>query len=337
MITIASNQPPKDNKIKVLEITALDESESLHAAAERAYSLPQSTLSEEGWQLSAPEIRALMDKLKSSGKPLGKYVDGKFYSGIKTGLNEAFVIDETKRAELITVDPRSADLIKPYLRGRDIKRWNADWAQLYMIYVTWDFQPEHYPAIYQHLMNFKVRLSSRPEVKEGRHEWFSMSRYGAEYIHEFEKPKIVYPDIAQRPEFAYDTHNALTVNTSYIIPMEDLYPLGVLNSKAVLFFYAQISPTIRGGYYRFIAQYMEQIPIPNAPDDLRGKIANLARQCLDAAKDDPDKLPALEAKLNALVYQAYGLDANDIAVIERQLSGAAAGSEDADNLDEDEE
>ncbi len=316
----------------------LDESETLHATAESAYNLPQSTLSEDGWQLSAPEIRALMDKLKSSGVPLGKYVDGKFYRGITTGLNEAFVIDETKRAQLIAADPKSAELIKPYLRGRNVKRWQIDYQKLYIIFTRRGIDIDEYSAIKAHLEQYRERLT--PGItggrKPGSYEWFEIQDNIA-YYGEFEKPKIVFPDIASKTEFAYDTNNSFLGNTAYIIPVDDLYPLSILNSNVVLFFYNQISPTIRGGYYRFISQYMEQIPIPNATDDLRQQIASLAQQCLDAAKDNPDKLPALEAELNQLVYQAYGLDEDDIRVIEGHLSGAAVASGDADDLDGDEE
>ncbi|MEL7592145.1 MAG: TaqI-like C-terminal specificity domain-containing protein, partial [Anaerolineaceae bacterium] len=336
MITLASNQLPNDNKIQVLEITSLDESENLHQAADRAFRLPQDTLSEEGWQLSVPEVRALMDKLKAAGKPLGEYVRGRMYRGVLTGLNEAFIIDEAKRAELIATDPRCAEVIKPYLRGRDIKRWQVDWAGLYIIALqnsgdatannAWgkartENEARHifqdtYPAIYAHMLTYEARL--RPRADQGK--WFWELRACA-YYPEFEKPKIVYPDIASRPEFTYDTQKAFTANTSYIIPIgEDIYPLGILNSAAVLFFYSNVSSVIRGGYFRFIAQYVEQIPIPDVPDTLRQRIVHGVQQCLDAAQNAPDRLPAFEAELNALVYQAYGLNEDDIAVIEGNLS-----------------
>ena len=321
MITIASKQGVDDNKIKVLEITSLVNSETLRQTMGQAFDLSQATLTSDGWQLLNPRTLKVIKKLENSGVTLDEYVSGRFYSGIKTGCNQAFVINEAQRKDLIAKDAQSADLIKPYLRGRDIKRWNAEFANLYMLYVTWEFEPNEYPAIYEHLLEFRDILGSRPEVKQKRHPWYSMSRYGSEYVHEFDKTKIVYPDIASRPEFAYDINKAYVVNTCYVIPVEDnLYPLGILNSKSVLFFYDHVSTRIRGGYYRFIAQYMEQIPIPNSPDELRQQIADLAQQCLYVAKDDPSALPALEDQLNQLVYQAYGLDAEDIAVIESHLN-----------------
>ena len=95
--------------------------------------MPVAALRSEGWTLERPEVLALMNKLRMVGKPLGEYVEGKFYYGIKTGLNEAFVIDEETRVRLIAEDPKSAELIKPWLRGRDICKWKATWAGQYII------------------------------------------------------------------------------------------------------------------------------------------------------------------------------------------------------------
>ncbi len=88
--------------------------------------MPISSLREEGWNLERPAVLALMEKLRKTRKPLVEYVQGKFYYGIKTGLNEAFVIDAPTRAKLIAEDPESEELIKPWLRGRDIKKWKAE-------------------------------------------------------------------------------------------------------------------------------------------------------------------------------------------------------------------
>jgi len=311
MITIGQRQLPNGNSIRVLEITSMDAITTLHHAVDRAYELPQNTLSGDGWQLSDLRTRALMGKLKAAGKPLGKYVEGKIYYGIKTGLNEAFIIDEVKRAELIAADPKSAEVIKPYLRGRDIKRWQVNHADLYIISMDQDF--EKFPALKTHLEKFKEKLSNRA----GTQEWYELQHRGVDLINfiESHNRKIVYPDISSVPRFAFDADSAYIGDTSFTI-LGDEFILGILNSNVVHFFYNSIGSQIRGGYYRFKTQYVEQIPIPTPPDDLREKIAMLARRCLDVAKDNPAALPAREAELNALVYQAYGLDADDIALIE---------------------
>ena len=95
---------------------------------------PQLLLRQSGWILEDPALIRLFERLMNQGTPLGEFVDGRIYRGIVTGLNKAFVIDRYKRNELVDADPPSAEIIKPWLRGRDIKRWSAKWAGLYVIF-----------------------------------------------------------------------------------------------------------------------------------------------------------------------------------------------------------
>jgi len=106
---------------------------------QEAFDVPQSELKKQGWQLEPQSQRQLLARIRSAGTPLGEYVQGRFYYGIKTGLNEAFVIDGATRQRLIAEDPKSAELIKPYLRGRDVKRWKVEWADLYLIAFPFGF------------------------------------------------------------------------------------------------------------------------------------------------------------------------------------------------------
>jgi type I restriction-modification system DNA methylase subunit len=315
MITIANKHDSQDNTIKVLEITSLADSETLAQATTRAFDLDQHTLSSDGWQLSSPDIRALMDKLKQSGQPLKAYVNDAIHYGIKTGLNKAFIIDEAKRDELIATDPKSAEVIKPYLRGRDIKRWEFQFARLYILFIRPKTNINDYPAIKAHLLKHRSKLSK----KAGNNQWYELQTNVA-YYQEFDKPKIVYPDIAKRPEFCLDTSCFYINDTTFMMPIADFFLLGVLNSLVTFYYFSKISSTVRGGFLRFKNIYVKRIPIPDAPDNLRQQIADLAQKCLDVAKDDPSALPALEDQLNQLVYQAYGLDAEDIAVIESHLN-----------------
>lgn len=133
------------------------------------FPMPIHALKEEGWNLESQEVQALMEKLRAVGVPLGEYVKGRFYRGVLTGLNEAFVIDDATRKKLISEDPKSAELIKPWLRGRDIRKWKTEWAGLYLINIPssankkWPWSDakteteaqkgfkKTYPAIFQHL------------------------------------------------------------------------------------------------------------------------------------------------------------------------------------------
>lgn len=346
MITLASKQPPAklpspsaafgrgaggEGKITVLQITTLAEAENLPAAVEHAFRLPQNTLTDEGWQLSSPRVRAVMDKLANAGVSLGEYVDNKFYRGITTGLNEAFIIDEAQRAELIAADPNSANIIKPYLRGRDVKRWQVEWNHLYLIFTRRGINIDDYPAIRDYLLQFKDRLM--PGIKGGRkpglYEWYEIQDSIA-YYPEFEKPKIVWAKYGIDPAFAYETEHQYTGNTVFILPTDDLYIFAVFNSRVVQWYAWNTFNLVRGGYIEWIPTNVGQLPIPDAPPELREQIAALARRCLDAAALTPKSplpkargLAELEAELNALVYRAYGLDDDDIAVIEGSLGSPA--------------
>ncbi|MEO6666121.1 MAG: DNA methyltransferase, partial [Nitrospiria bacterium] len=110
--------------------------EVAQAVAEIGFPMPIKSLSEDGWTLERPDVLKLMAKLREKGVPLGQYVSGKFYRGILTGFNEAFVIDEATRKRLIKEDSKSKEIIKPWLRGRDIKKWRAEWAGLYVIAIA---------------------------------------------------------------------------------------------------------------------------------------------------------------------------------------------------------
>ena len=152
-------------------------------------------------------------KLKGTGVPLGEFVGGKIYYGIKTGLNEAFVINEATRARLIAEDARSAELIKPFLTGRDIKRYEQPRSGKYLILIPkgWTREKsggvgdalawlkESYPAIANHLLPFAEAAKKRYDKGE---YWWELR--ACDYYDEFEKPKIIYPNICQQPEFALD-------------------------------------------------------------------------------------------------------------------------------------
>jgi very-short-patch-repair endonuclease len=284
--------------VRAISITRMDDLENLPAALANGVTLRQADLGEGEWQISDAATQRVFAKIKAAGVPLGEYVGGKIYYGIKTGLNEAFVIDAAKRAELIAADPKSAEIIKPWLRGRDIKRWRVEWSGLYLIAVqnsgdadannAWaNAKTESearaifkatYPAVHDHLTQYEDAL----RVRQDQGRWWWELRACAYYT-EFEKPKIVFPDIAPLPQFAFDTMNAYLGNTAYIIPIDDQALLAYLNSPVTHYFYSNLSTQIRGGYFRFIHQYVSQLPIPTPPAELRERIAALARACQEAA------------------------------------------------------
>ena len=295
----------------------------------KGFSMPQDALTADGWRLTSPVVLNLLEKLRSTGKPLSEYVKERFYRGILTGLNEAFVVDRATQDKLVTEHPSSAEVLKPFLRGRDVKRWQVDFAEQYLIIIEssanrthpWSGQSDNeaeetfadtYPAIHAHLQTFRDRLIERYD--QGKYFW---ELRACAYWGEFEKPKIVYPDIAQSAEFAFDDGGYFLGNTLYLLPTKEMWILGLLNSKAVFWFYTKTSTQIRGGFVRFIAQYVSQIPVPNIDPSQKILLKNLVNEILAAKHTDPDSdVAGLENEINRVVYSLYNLTLEEIAIVE---------------------
>ena len=278
----------------------------------------------EPWAILSLIELALKRKIEEVGKPLKDW-DINIYRGIITGCNEAFVIDEAKREELIAQDPRSAEIIKPFLRGRDIKRYHIQWAELYVLATGYDLDiPNDYPAIYNHLETIGERIESR-ETRARRKGLFNRDDQGENwwnlracaYYSEFEQSKIIYPDIYQHPSFTVDTTGFYCGNTCYFIPTEETWICGLLNARSVEWFYSLVSNSLGGGALRGFSEYIKQIPIPNATTAQKTSISKLVDQILDAKHTDPDaNVCELENQIDQIVYLLYDLTPEEIAIVE---------------------
>lgn len=222
----------------------------------QSFAMPQQALTAEGWQFANTTALNLLDKLRKAGTPLGEYVNNRFYYGIKTGFNEAFVVDRTTRDRLIAEHPSSTEVLKPFLRGRDVKRWTVDYQDLRLLFIPWHFPlhldaaiegasekaerafKQQYPAIYNHLLNYKTELSNRNKAETGiRYEWYALQRCAATYWQEFERSKIFIPAIAQSVEYAADSSGYYGNDKTNICVTDEVeFLLGILNSKLMWWF-----------------------------------------------------------------------------------------------------
>ena len=321
-VLIISNLHPDDGRstVQALNVQDIETIEHLpDALAHEGWQQPQCSLRREGWALERPEVLALLEKLRNSGTPLGEYVGGRFYYGIKTGLNKAFVIDQATRDRLIAEDPRSAEIIKPWLRGQDVKRWRTDWAGIYIIFTRRGIDIDQYPAILEHLAKFKDRLmpGGPGGRKPGTYRWYEIQD-AIDYYAEFEKPKIVYPNICKRPEFAFEETNLYTNQKCFIIPTTDKYLLGALNCSVTFFLYCQILPKLRGDFYEPGHVFLKDFPIALPTASQRAAIEALVRNLLDTRGQGP-QVTEWEHELNALVYELYDLTKEEIRIVEETL------------------
>jgi len=303
-------------------------------------------LSDDGWTLTDSKSQKLLLKLKSQGVPLSEYVDGKIFRGVLTGLNEAFVIDQETRDRLIAEDPRSAEVIKPFLAGRDIKRYQTPQTEKFLIlfpkgitiksnlpetdpnYIdkvsepprygfmetdpAWNWVRSNYPAIARHLKPYELAAKKRTDQGDF---WWELR--ACDYYEEFEKDKIMIPDISQKAEALMDSSGMYCVNTAYAIPKADIYLLALINSQLVHFFYSNLTSTIRGGYLRFIRQYLAQIPVIEPTFEIREKIKRLGTQVIEIKKESPlENTSTLETEIDQLIYELYELSEEEIEIVE---------------------
>ncbi len=226
--------------------------------AQRATPLPESAFGGTNWSLASSLEHQILSHVLEQSLPLGKMANNKINRGIITGLNQAFIIDKATRDRLVAADPASAEVLKPLVLGEDIRRYEIESHERYLIWTYIGIPIQQYPAIYSHLAHYQDRLEKRWD--KGNH-WWELRH--CDYYDDFEKPKIIYPDIAERCKFCFDDQGFYSLNTTYMLPLEkrDFYLLALLNSSLIEFFYRFISATIRGGYLRFFKQYIAQTPI----------------------------------------------------------------------------
>jgi len=325
IVLVEKKEPGQDETFLAATFTDREQIDQIEKSLSQiAFEVKTSALNEESWNLERPEVLALMEKLRGRGKPLSKDI---IFAGIKTGLNRAFVIDQATRQRLIEEDPKSEELIKPWLRGKDIKRWKAQWAGLYVINIPssanreWPWSHakteiearelfrQAFPAIHDHLSQWEKKLKKRDD--QGKFWWELRS---CAYYKEFERPKILVPDLSPNPRFAIDKNKFFPDMTAFILTSSDYFLLGLLNSRLLTFFFLRISASVRGQTFRFKKFYMEQIPIPKVTPSQKAPIISLVEKIL--ADPDSPEVPDLERQIDHLVYDLYGLNEEEIAIVE---------------------
>jgi adenine-specific DNA-methyltransferase len=297
--------------------------------AQHRFRSSQSALSPEGWTLAGDQVQRLLDKLRSQGKPLGEYVGGKIYRGVLTGLNEAFVIDATTRERLIAEDPRSAEVIKPFLAGRDVKRYVKPRADKYLIFARRGIRIEEYPAILRHLEQYKDRLVPRPKDftgkdwsgrKPGTYQWYEIQD-AVDYWGEFERPKILWPGIsADITAFAFDQDALYGNDNNQMIITSDMALLGILNSSVGKFYLKNTCDFVRGGFARLKIIYVASLPIPEDRNGVFEEIRGLVEKIIEGPSSPITLHPSLTQAIDRLVYELYGLTEGEVGIVENKTS-----------------
>ncbi|MCT7971123.1 BREX-1 system adenine-specific DNA-methyltransferase PglX [Laspinema olomoucense] len=266
-----------------------------------------------GWKLLPQTTISILNKIKNSGNNLENYINRQFYHGIKTGYNDAFIVDAKTRDKLISENFTSKNILKPLIRGRNIKKWNVDYQNEWIIFTVKGTDLTKFPAIHNHLINYKNRLI--PGIAGGRlkgnYEWYEIFHTPVNWK-DFESPKILYQEIMTYQSFTLDECNFYPNNKVFIIPSASKYLLGLLNSKIIWFFLHEITPKLQGGALMLQTSYIKQIPIPTAPEAERLAIEALVQKCLNAKGQGVEEW---ESEIDDRVSHLYGLTDEDMKII----------------------
>jgi TaqI-like C-terminal specificity domain/Eco57I restriction-modification methylase len=267
------------------------------------YALPPEAISGTEWRMAGAETIGRLDRMRSGTVPLSEYVAGRIYRGVLTGLNKAFVIDGTTRDALIAADPKSAEIIRPFVVGKDIRRWVVDYKDQWLITTKVGTNMRLYPAVLEHLSRWQPGLEKRWD--KGDH-WWELRACG--YYEAFEAPKIVYQEIATYQSFAFDRTGAYTNNKVFIVTAPDLFLLGILNSAIIWRHLNQTCSKLSGGALALQSIYMSRLPIPVANTVDRAALEQLVETILVLRAQQLD-VTEQETEINARVPFLYGLEA----------------------------
>jgi|GEM_PF-754359 len=251
------------------------------------------------WRFQAPGLTDLFKKITVGRQTLGEKSSCELYSGIKTGFNAAFVVDEITNARLIKEHPSSAELLKPIRHGENLRPWVQSDGREYLIFARKGTDISAYPAIERHLAKFRTMLEPKPSSwndkidgvwsgrKAGYYKWFELQDQIA-YHEKFKLPKIMGPDIAKLPRFSWDTQSLFCNEKGFIIIPDSLSLLSILNSRVIWFIISQIATPLRLRadlwQYQAKIQFVKRLPTPDLTADQESELSTLAQHITDLAQ-----------------------------------------------------
>lgn len=281
----------------------------------------------------------IKSKIESLGTPLKNHEIAINY-GIKTGYNDAFIIDDNLRNEFISKSAKNAEIIRPILRGRDISKYYSKHNNFYILYIPWHF-PLHndneikgssetaentfkieYPEVYNHLLQYKNALLKRNQSETGiRYEWYALQRFGANYYMNFDKPKIIYPEITKFANFTLDQGNGYYLNNKcFMITGENLeYLTCFLNSRLFRYCYLENFPELLGGSRELRKVFFKDIKIKKVTTKENTIFKKLIDEVISLKKLNKNT-SGIEENINNEIYKLYDIGIEEITAINNSVT-----------------
>ena len=278
---------------------------------------------DDSWVVLSVIEQQIKEKIERIGTPLKDW-NIQINYGIKTGFNDAFIITGEKRKELIEKDPKSAEIIRPIIRGRDIKRYGYDFADLYIIatFPSLKINIEDYPSVEQHLLGFGYdRLKQTGETgsrKKTNNKWFE-TQDSISYWEVFSKQKIVWGEISDKTKFCIDLNGEYVCEaTTFLMTGKNLlFLLCYLNSSLSEYLFSLIGTTTGVGTVRWKKFKIEQLPVPsNLQKEDYYYFESLAKKMINSINSEREML---EKKINDKIYQIFSLSKEEISLIEKSI------------------
>ena len=290
---------------------------------------------EETWTILSDIEQGIKQKIESIGIPLKDW-DIEIYRGVLTGYNDAFIISSEKREEILDncrsqdERQRTEEIIRPILRGRDIKRYSYQYAGLYLIstFPAKGYEIDDYPAVKDYLLRFGIerleqtgkeyiingeRVKAR---KKTSNKWYE-TQDSISYWDLLSQPKIIWGEISDKSKFCIDLHGRYVPEaTTFMLSGENLiYLLAFLNCSVSEYLFSIIGTTTGVGTVRWKKYKILELPVPKSiPNDLYSQLLEVCSQTIESSDNDSN-----ESKINSIIYQVYGLSEDEIEFIESKI------------------
>lgn len=316
-ILLIENSPKGDEPM--LSLTLRDKEKINHLSISDF--TPMDQLGEDSWIILSPEELAIKQKIERIGKPLKDW-DIKINRGVLTGYNEAFIISGELKDKLIAEDPKSAEILKPILRGRDIKRYKAEYSDLWLIAshngykkddgtVVPRINIEDYPAIKRWLDSHWDRLEKRADQGATPYNLRNCA-----YWEDFEKEKIIYPEMTKYLNFVFDDTGYATNNKNFILSGSNIkFLITIFNSALFHYLLRMKYPELQGGTRELRKVFFEQEAVIQPLPSFIKKCEDLLEIILDKKTSGSDSKNE-EQQIDLLVYKLYELTYEEVLIVD---------------------
>jgi len=284
--------------------------------------------SSESWSILSDIERSIKTKIEAVGTPLKDW-DIQINYGIKTGFNDAFIIDSAKRDEILSAcqsedeRQRTAEIIRPILRGRDIKRYGYEWADQFIIatFPSRQYNIDDYPTLKEFLLSFgieRLEQTGKEYIIDGEkvkarkktsNKWFE-TQDSISYWDEFSKPKIVWGNLNTRGSYAMAPENMFINAPACMIVPGSRYLLAMLNSKVADYYIRNLGVVRNGGFFEYKPMFVEQIPVPLPREEVVASIEDVFNS------DASDELK--NSRLEEIIESLFGFTELEIAYLRNQ-------------------